>query len=314
MGTGEAIKKTLAFFEIFQHPLTNFELYQWLYNWGKIDLSSVMTEASRIGIQEANGFFFLSSGERDLSVKRQSRAVSNDRKFALAGRAARLISWVPFIQLAAVCNTLSFNAAEQESDIDFFIITRPGRIWLVRFLVSIILSIFNLRRHGFDVTDKICLSFFISKDGLNLKKIVLPLDERANPDIYLIYWLASLVPLINRDKILEKFWQANDWAFEYLANFDFGGKSKNFYEIETFGSVEKARCLLERWLNGPAGDNLEKSFKKVQLFKILRHKQSRYFEQSTAVVANDAMLKFHEEDRREFFRNKWKEICVGLNI
>lgn len=314
MDTGAAIKKTLAFFKIFQHPLTNFELYQWLYSQEKVDLLGVIKEAESVGIKEENGFFFLSSGASDFHSKRQDRAIDNDKKFVLARRAARLISWVPFVRLVAVCNTLCLGAAEKESDIDFFIITRRGRIWLTRFLVSAILSVFNLRRHGFCVTNKICLSFFISEDSLNLEKIALPPDNQGRPDIYLIYWLASLVPLINRGEVLEKFWQANRWAFEHLANFDVDGESKNFHEIKVFGLMEKARRWLEQWLGGRAGDNLEKFLKKIQLYKITRHTQSRYFDNSTSVVVNDGMLKFHEEDKREYFRNKCKEICAGLNI
>lgn len=309
MDTGAAIKKTLAFFDIFQHPLTNFELFQWLFSREKIDLFDIIAAVKRAGIQEANGFFFLSPAARDLYWKRQTRAISNDRKFVLALRSARLISWVPFIRLVAVCNTLSFNAAEPESDIDFFIITRRGRIWFVRFLVSMILSAFNLRRHGFKVTDKICLSFFVSDDNLDFKKIVLASDEQGHADIYLIYWIANLIPLINREKILEKFRQVNNWAFEHLANFDFNGKTKNFHEVDTSRSFDYMRRFLERCFGGRLGDNFEEFFKKIQLFKILRNKQSRYFANGTAVVVNDQMLKFHEEDRREFFRNKWIERC-----
>lgn len=314
MDTSAAIKRTLAFFEIFKHPLTNFELYQRLYSGEKIDLLGIIKEARQSDFEEAGGFFFLSSSERGLRLKREYRAIGNDRKFVLARRAARLVSWAPFVRLAAVCNTLSFNAAEKESDIDFFIITRRGRIWLVRLLVSIILSIFNLRRHGYSVTNKICLSFFISEDNLNLEKIALSPDNYGNPDIYLIYWIANLVPLINRGGTLEKFWQANSWAFEYLANFDFREKVKNFHEIPVFKTVEATRRLLEIWFSNAGGNGLEKFFKKIQLFKIFRNKQSRYFENGTAVVVNDAMLKFHEEDRREYFRNKWKEICAGSRI
>ncbi|MEK9182909.1 MAG: hypothetical protein AAB849_00155 [Patescibacteria group bacterium] len=305
METGAAIKRTLAFFDIFKHSLTNFELYQWLFSREKMELPDIIKAPKQSEIQEANGFFFLSSNPPDFYLRRQDRAISNDRKFVIARRAAQLISFVPFVRLVAICNTLSFEAAEKDSDIDFFIITRRGRIWLTRFLVSAILSVFNLRRHGYSVTDKICLSFFISDDNLNLKKVSLPVDSQGRPDIYLIYWLASLAPLINRSGALEKFWQANDWAFEYLANFEFGGKIKNFYEINIFSPAEKSRYLLERRLGGGTGDKLELFFKKIQLFKILRHKQSQYFAQGTAVVVNDSMLKFHEEDRRDFFRNKW---------
>ncbi|MEK7190063.1 MAG: hypothetical protein AAB666_03760 [Patescibacteria group bacterium] len=314
MDLGAAIKQTLAFFEIFKHPLTNFELYKLLYCEKKIDLSEVVLETKQIKINEANGFFFLLSNSPNLHLDRQDRAISNDRKFVLACRAAQLISWVPFTRLVAVCNTLSFEAAEKWSDIDFFIVARPGMVWLVRFLTTATLTVFGLRRHGRRIANKICLSFFVSDDAMNLKKISLTPDVQGHPDIYLIYWMANLIPLINREKTLEKFWQANNWAWNYLANFDWRESVVNSHEIKCNSLVDRTRRFLERCLGGRSGDNLEKFLKKIQLFKILRNKQSQYFANGTAVVVNDQMLKFHEEDRREFFRNKWREICAGLSI
>ena len=81
MDTGAAIKTTLAFFELFKHPLTSFELYKLLYGGKKNKLSEIIVQARQAEIQEANGFFFLSSGSSDSHLERQDRAISNDRKF-----------------------------------------------------------------------------------------------------------------------------------------------------------------------------------------------------------------------------------------
>ena len=42
------------------------------------------------------------------------------------------IAWIPGIEMIAVVNSLSMYATHQDSDIDLYILTRPGYLWLVR--------------------------------------------------------------------------------------------------------------------------------------------------------------------------------------
>ena len=43
------------------------------------------------------------------------------------------IQTVPFIKMVAVCNTLGYDNAAKDSDIDLFIIAKRGRLFIVRF-------------------------------------------------------------------------------------------------------------------------------------------------------------------------------------
>lgn len=373
MNVADSIIKTLAFFNLFNHPLTNFELYQLLYTQEPVDFFTVLKEAEslKLKIQEQDGFFFLSplssfdgGGEESISPpirgrlrggllpveaiqeqgphltspnrggikRRQERAISHDKKFRIAQKAARLISWVPFVKLAAVCNTLSFGAAEEKSDIDFFIIVKKGRIWTVRFFVTAILSFFGLRRHGQKIKNRICLSFYLADENLDLQSIALPtqtppappgrggneFDSPPNrgsqrgsdndvPDIYLIYWITQLVPLINRGQTLEKFWQANFWVKNYLANYFLASQLPDYHQIKIPRWVEGWRRLHERLMAGRLGDWRERFFKWLQLKKMAKNLSCCRSEGDTAVVISDQMLKFHEEDRREELRGRWRK-------
>lgn len=304
MSVSESIIKTMAYFDLFNRPLTNFELYHWLYAPAPSEnMSQVLAAAERLkpGIQEIDGLFFLSF--RDLPIQ---RALANDRKFQIAQKAARLICLAPFVRLAAVCNTLSFNAAEEESDIDFFIVAKSGRLWTARFFIILILSLFCLRRHGKKIKNRICLSFFVTDDNLNLQSIALP-----PPDIYLIYWISQLIPLINRDQTLEKFWQANRWIKNYLANFSFETQLPDYRQIKISFWAEKLRRFLEIIMSGCLGDWRERIFRRLQLRKMKGNLLSRRWEGGTAVIVSDKMLKFHEEDRREEYRQKWACSSAG---
>lgn len=51
------------------------------------------------------------------------------------------ISWIPGIEMIAVVNSLSMYATHSDSDIDIFIVTKPGYLWLVRILSTGILNL-----------------------------------------------------------------------------------------------------------------------------------------------------------------------------
>lgn len=316
MDVQSSIIKTLAFFNLFSHPLTNFELRQLLYTQEPVDFFAVLKEVESLKpkIQARDGFFFLLDRPGGLAQKHQARSVSNDKKFRIAQKAARLISWVPFVKLVAVCNTLSFGAAEEKSDIDFFIIGKKGRIWTARFFITAVLSLFGLRRHGRKIKNRICLSFYLADDSLDLRPIALPeksvdvgdgFKPSPTPDIYLIYWITQIVPLLNRGQTLEKFWQANLWVKNYLANFDFASQLPDFRQIRIPRWVESWRLFHERLMAGWLGDWREKIFRWFQLKKMAGQSRSQARLPNTSVVISDQMLKFHEEDRREEFREKW---------
>lgn len=97
---------------------------------------------------------------------------------------------LPFVEVIYLCNSLTFNALHQHSDIDFFIIVRPERIWTAKFFAMLKMSWKGIKRTAHKKVKKICLSFFVTADHQNLY----PLSVRG-VDVYLAYWIAHLVPL-----------------------------------------------------------------------------------------------------------------------
>lgn len=51
------------------------------------------------------------------------------------------LTWIPGIEMIAIVNSLSMLATHSDSDIDLFVITGRNRLWLVRILMTITLSI-----------------------------------------------------------------------------------------------------------------------------------------------------------------------------
>lgn len=297
--TQKAIIKTLSFFDLFSYPLTKEEIFSYLWKV-KIDsylLSEKLEELvdNKI-LVEKYGYYFLP--DRDIVENRRQHFLESELKLKIARKAVKKISMVPFIKAIFVCNSVAFGTAEQNSDIDFFIVTAKKRLWLVRFLTNIILLIFGLRVGKNKTGNRICLSFYLNEENLDLKNI------RVVPeDIYLSFWLATLLPLYDPQRIGKKIIKENRWLSELLPNFP---ESLSFYikEVKNGGIKSFFKKILEKTWGKAYGDLMEKQAAEAQKTKL---KFSIKEQIAPNVILDDTMLKFHENDRRREYYDRWKE-------
>lgn len=297
----EAIIKTIVFFDLFDFPLTEFEL--WKYINVKCDLNDIQAvlnkKKSHDFIEEKNGFYFL-AGRREIIKTREERRNYAERKIKKAARVSKLFKLIPWIKMVAVGNMIGENNLKDESDIDFFIIVEPERIWLVRFFCAAAAQLLGQRPKKNNTRDKICLSFFASEEAMDLEGLMLD-----GKDIYFIYWLAGLRPIYNKAGTYEKFTEANDWLKNYLPNWRVEKDNKsNLPPDKLFKHCRDIFNPLCRWL--------EQEVKKFQL-RLLPDNLKKAMNKDTRVVINDKILKLHVNDRREEYREaffrKIQEIC-----
>ena len=201
----ESIKKTLAYFSLFDHPLTKEELFAYLWQPPIINYEDFLVSGLN-NLQEKNGYYLL-TGEDKIAETRQEQMLTCQKKLKIAEKAARKIRSVPFIRAVFVCNTIGAGTANKNSDIDFFIITAPKRIWLVRFFCNLILKFWGLRVTTKKTKDKVCLSFFVDENNLNLDDLRI-----VNEDVYLSYWVYQLIPIYDPNNYYENFLEANKMA------------------------------------------------------------------------------------------------------
>jgi len=304
----EAIVETIAFFDLFSYPLTGFEV--WKYLSMKCELGEVLEILGGrmrggstpklgveplLGIEEKNGFYFL-AGREEIIRERMARYNYTDRKFKRAVLLARIFKSIPWIKMIAVGNIIGTHNLKKESDIDLFIITEENRVWLTRFFCILITKILGLRPKPENMQDKICLSFFISEEAMNLEKLMLP----DGSDIYFIYWLAGLVPVYDKDGIYNKFIGANGWIKNYLPNW---GAGEVNYRRDAGRSFSRFyRDVVDMFFGG-----LERRIKEIQL-EIMPRQIKDIMNIDSRVVASDKIIKLHVNDRREEYRSKLKVI------
>jgi len=197
------IIRILSFFDLFEYPLTAFEI--WNYLDKKEGLSGLMStlESHPEIISQRNGFYFL-SGRETIVATRLARYNYSNRKLKIARCFARLFGFFPGVQAVYLANTIGAHNLRDKSDIDFFIITAPGGIWRSRLYCAGLAKLLGRRPTAANKRDKLCLSFYIAADHLSLADLRLP-----GGDPYLDYWQRGLVLLYNKKGMHEKFLAAN---------------------------------------------------------------------------------------------------------
>ncbi|MCX7778720.1 MAG: hypothetical protein N2259_00525 [Patescibacteria group bacterium] len=312
---GKNIFKTIAWFDIFDYPLTAWEAYKWFFQSSNLNFSTPKLEEIKEQLEKSEelkklisykyGFYFLKWRD-DLIRIRKQRYLIAEKKYQKLLKIAKFLALLPFIRLIAVANGLSYSNAKEEDDLDLFIITTKNRIWLTRFFSILILKIFKARPTLADKKDKICLNFFITEDSLNLENIMLE-EKNDLPDIYFIYWLAWLYPIYD-DGIWERFVEKNQWIKKYLPNhFPQEPIVRRKIILKPFSRFFKKFC--EKIHSGSFNGLSEKFYRWLQL-KIIPKHLKEMANKSTSVIINDKILKFHDKDKREEYRKKFYEKVI----
>ncbi|HAM88828.1 MAG: hypothetical protein US83_C0006G0064 [Candidatus Falkowbacteria bacterium GW2011_GWC2_38_22] len=291
----EPILKTIVFYDIFDCPLTPFEI--WSYCGIECSLADIVEALDDIRhLGQKSGFYFLQGREETVAVRLQNYNHAN-RKFKRALRVARLFKLIPWIRMIAVGNQMGANNLRDESDIDFFIITEPKRIWITRWFCAGIAKVLKLRPQPGKKRDTICLSFYITSENLDTRRLML--ENKVCHDIYYVNWLANLVPIYDREGTYNAFMEANAWLAEYLPNWqryhsghmrDVGPGFSNFY-----------RDVVDMLIGG--ADSI---VKRIQLH-IMPEALHRAMNIDTRTIVNDKILKLYINDRREEYRGRYLE-------
>ena len=204
-GLREHIRRTLLYYDIFRHPLTAHELFT-LLSMNSLSREQFMGELDSL-VEEgvvsfAKGYYSVLPGPApaDLRMEREQLAV---RRIRIARFFARIIRMFPFVRGIFVSGDLSKGVAVPESDIDYMIVTAPGRLWICRTLLILFKKAFLLNKKKY-----FCLNYFISSDHLCL-------DDRT---YYSATEVAHLKPLDNTGLYL-RFMNANAWVRKFFPNY-----------------------------------------------------------------------------------------------
>lgn len=295
----ERILATLIYFDMFQMALGEDDLSRLILG-EKTEIGVIKGELSQMaGLVVRNGGITALHGRDELLEIHEGQ---KRKSFDLCRRVEKW-AWVfrrlPFVELVAVCNYLPLGVVDACSDIDIFVVTRAGRIFVARVFVTVFLHLLGLRRHGEKVKNRFCLSFYVSEKALGMREILLP------DDIYFAYWMIALWPVYGEKVVWEKLQAENqEWVGDYLE----GGRLIIRDYISGKSLIGR---FWEKILNGKLGNWLER---RLREFFQKRHAARKDLPANASVIVDEKRLKFHNNDRREYYRDKWLRRLEGFGI
>jgi hypothetical protein len=280
-----SIEQTITFYDLFDYPLTANEIFNNLFqptqDYSYFELIKTLEMNNTLEFDQ--GFYFL-PGRFEIVAKRKKRYLITEQKIKNNLKYIKLLSRIKAIKTIFICNTVAYHNAQEDSDLDLFIITRKNRIWSTRLLTTLLMKIFNKRPTKTDQKDKICLSFFITEDNLSLENIAI------KNDVYLYYWISQLLPIYDPENLHKEFWQGNNWLKKYLPNAD----------LKITNTRWQVKDALLKFPTLP-----EYLARKIQLKKMPNHLKKLSQENNTNVIINDKILKFHDQDKRVKIREQF---------
>ncbi len=302
LGLRDNILATLAYYDVFDFPLREEEVFKFLFNFERLsafrdgqtpDFDEVRAELEILRsdgtINFSDSFYFLFDRGYLVPLRLRREKIAKE-KWKKIYYAVWWLKFLPYIKAIFASGSLAMSNAEELGDLDILIVVKHGRIWLSRLLISGLVSLIGMRRKYNQkiAPDKICLNHYITD-----KSLLIPYKS-----IYTAQTYISLKPVFVSDsRIIPEFYVANSWLSDFALNFNISSrqhdivlsKGKNILGRNFLAKVKSAAW--EMILNSKLGDWLEDLAKWWQIKRIERHRKQD--PPGGRVVYNDEQLEFH---------------------
>ncbi|MDB5156324.1 MAG: hypothetical protein JWR50_1031 [Mucilaginibacter sp.] len=276
----ENILATLAYFDIFKYPLTAGEIYLFLknkYEQHDFDFALKCLVAGRT-VYQFNNFYTLKN-DYALIARRYNGNKKAAEMIKVAATVGDMLIRFPYVRGIAISGSLSKNFADENSDIDLFIITAKNRLWIARTLMH------ALKKLTFLVNkqDYFCMNYYIDEAQLEIKE----------KTIYTAIEVVTLIPL-QGDTIIEQFYAANSWTRNYLPNKIMRISSAKPLKPSLF------KTLFEKLFNNRLGNAIDNMLMNITANRWSKKTEQKKVNSKGSVMAMDAGKHYAKPDPGNF--------------
>lgn len=285
----QVILKHLVYYDIFNYPLSEKELLENCLVWDveKEDGHKAITGLLQEGIiHEVNGFYSIRNNVKNVfdRLKGNELAIQWQKK---ADRFSRFISRFPFIRGVALSGSLSKGFLGEDPDIDYFIITEPGRLWLSRTLLILFKKVFLGNSHKY-----FCVNYFVDSEHLEIEE----------KNLFTATELTTMIPTYG-NSIKQHFYDENEWVHEYYPRFNGNLKSQN-------GAVKREllKNAFEKLFNNRLGNYLDTKLMNITLKYWRKKFKDRYSEKDFDLVfkTSKGISKHHPQNFQKKVLNQYQ--------
>jgi hypothetical protein len=239
----EAVLKTVLYADIFSFPLTAAEIHHFLiadrpYALADIQGALESSAALRVHLEQRDGFVAC-KGRDGLVTTRLERDQAATALLPAALSYGRLLAALPFVRMVGLTGALAMrNPAHVTDDIDYVLVTAPGRVWTARAFAIVLVRLGRLR----GVT--LCPNYVLSETTLS----------HAPGNLYIAHEVTQVLPLFGRE-IYDALRAENPWVADCMPN-----AMHPFHAVPMSQPGTGLRLLksaLEALLSGWLGDRFE---------------------------------------------------------
>jgi hypothetical protein len=233
-----AILQTVAYADVFDYPLTADEIHRYLVgvSASRGAVRALLSNGNLPGALSRSGRYFSLGGRESAFETRKARAASATEYWRRAVRYGRSMSNLPFVRMVAVTGALAMDNMA-DGDIDYLVITEPGRLWLCRALIVGLVRVAALKG------TELCPNYFLSERALVL-------NER---NLFTAHEVTQMVPLAGMPTY-QHMRDVNRWTDTYLPNA--GGAPRRMAPVE--GGRARTGRIVERTLRSRLCSPLER--------------------------------------------------------
>jgi hypothetical protein len=296
----QAVVQTVRYFHIFDMPVTAMQIWRNLLVPSAPEARAEVVSASLPHVQRLLatsawltsqlghrwGYFYL-RGEGASVDERLRRHVIAQHKWRVVQWLATCIGVVPFVRMIGVTGSLALNNTKQDSDFDFLLVVRGGRIWTARLLLLLLTQLLGKRRKYWNdkAPDKACLNHYLADTALTISP--------QNQTLYTAMLYARLV-VLRGEAVFDRFERANrQWRDRWMVCRQ-APKLQSVYTCRQGGASRWLQRFWESWLLEPVGDVVERIAEYVQRKAATRHARP---EREGRVVLTHEELAFHPDSK-----------------
>lgn len=249
----EEVLKPILYADIFDYPLTFDEIYKFLeFKTTPAEVKSLLDRALENQEIVLVDQFYTLAGKPHLVAKRRERWRASQLLWPKAVYYGGWVAALPFIRMVSVTGSLAVdNPRDGVDDIDYLIVTRPGRLWLCRALIILLVRLGRLRGVH------LCPNYLLTENVLFFE----------DNNLFVAREMLQMIPLYGREFYL-KMRKINTWLTDYLPQ----GNGLNLEKVNDQLSPGQSlvKKISEFLLGGMVGTGLEKILQKIQISKHTR--------------------------------------------
>jgi predicted nucleotidyltransferase len=233
------------YFSIFRYPLTLEEIHSYTNN---VSVNETINELETLisdDIVSKIDTFYVYNKDFDSVTKRLKGNIQAQKVLSIAKKRAKYIAKFPFVMAVGVSGSLSKGYYDDKSDIDFFVITKPNKLWICRTILILYKKIFLLNSRKY-----FCVNYFITSNQL----------EIVEKNRFTATELKTLIPMEGKD-IFSTFYANNLWVKNYFSKFE--------TNLDTISNTKKPFISksIEFIFNTGLGEITDNLFKKITIRK-----------------------------------------------